>query len=440
MRSCMFLLFCYLPLLLAGTVEIPDDALRNTLIERYDLNDNGVIDQDEALAVRFLVVAGLSIQDLSGLEAFTNLQILDVQNNQLQGFPDLSGLTQLRLLNASNNEIANDSGLPLGLSQLNLANNRIPNLTVNLENMEQLNLANNLLSGILDLSVFTSLKHLTLSGNRLSQLNVPTSLEHLDVNNNQLSSLPTLPISLVTLLASGNSLSGLPTLPTTLQQLNVAHNNLETLQDLSTLSDLRLLNVAYNQLSTLQGVESLTQLRGLFAASNQLVDMTLPNNANLQILDLAENRFSALPDNMFTADQLTSIDISRNQVTQLPTGFFNSLDRLGVFLADHNQLQGLPNISNLLNVLWLRYNRLQQFPDLVNHLTYLRIGNNLLGTGACSVIGTILSELPYLEFLPDDFDQGNLPAAEWTDRGNLLAMVAGINEGRFQTLYRLNCK
>ncbi len=47
---------------------------------KIDANNDGEIDQSEALAVTMLNVAGRSVSDLSGLEFFTNLRILYINN------------------------------------------------------------------------------------------------------------------------------------------------------------------------------------------------------------------------------------------------------------------------------------------------------------------------------------------------------------------------
>ena len=65
-------------------VTIPDDNFRNVLLESgFDQNGDGYIDYDDAALVISLNVSDDSIADMTGIEAFVNLDTLDCSGNQL---------------------------------------------------------------------------------------------------------------------------------------------------------------------------------------------------------------------------------------------------------------------------------------------------------------------------------------------------------------------
>ncbi|WP_165499065.1 SusF/SusE family outer membrane protein [Gramella sp. KN1008] len=156
-------------------VIIPDPAFERALIELgYDTNGGdeitGNILLSEAEAVNVLNVGGKNITDATGLEAFVNLNELDMSNNALAEI-NLQENTNLVSLNVSGN----------GLSELFISNGKI---------MTNLNAANNILSA-LNFADLTNLQTLNISGNNFQTLNFSDFrvITSLDVSNNQLVSL-----------------------------------------------------------------------------------------------------------------------------------------------------------------------------------------------------------------------------------------------------------
>jgi hypothetical protein len=68
------------------------------------VNNNGEIEQSEALLVYYLVLPPGNITDLTGIEYFTNLEELSCANNLLTS-ADLSDLSQLSLLHIGGNQL-----------------------------------------------------------------------------------------------------------------------------------------------------------------------------------------------------------------------------------------------------------------------------------------------------------------------------------------------
>jgi len=96
-----------------------------------DVNEDGEIQVSEAARVYGLNVSSANIQDLTGIESFTNLTILECQYNQLQTF-DASPLPILARLYCYNNQLTNlNVANNLGLQILFYGNNPLGNLYLN---------------------------------------------------------------------------------------------------------------------------------------------------------------------------------------------------------------------------------------------------------------------------------------------------------------------
>src|SRR5690606_15204897 len=111
--------FYYLLLLVCsasfGQIYFPDPALKAALmspnhaydwlyndIENIDQNGDGEIDFDEASQVVELDISNKGISDLTGIEAFVNLEQLMAAHNQIESC-QLQGMPALRYLDVGNN-------------------------------------------------------------------------------------------------------------------------------------------------------------------------------------------------------------------------------------------------------------------------------------------------------------------------------------------------
>ena len=104
-----------------GEIVIKDANFKAALlaIVGIDANKNGKISPAEAQAVTGFSVAGKEIASLEGIEAFTNLESLDANDNKLTTV-NLSGLTHLKKLNLTNNLLSGE----LNLKELKYLANR----------------------------------------------------------------------------------------------------------------------------------------------------------------------------------------------------------------------------------------------------------------------------------------------------------------------------
>ncbi|HRG18635.1 MAG TPA: T9SS type A sorting domain-containing protein [Flavobacterium lutivivi] len=154
-------------LLNAQVINFPDPAFKAILLQadtdnniaglvKIDANNDGEIEQSEALAVYEISIPAGNIFDLTGIEYFTNLIYFSCIENNLQTV-NLTSLTNLEILGLFTNQISS-----INLNGLN--------------NLWFLRLEGNLLTEV-DFSTLSALKILLINQNQLT---------HLDFSNNPL--------------------------------------------------------------------------------------------------------------------------------------------------------------------------------------------------------------------------------------------------------------
>jgi hypothetical protein len=240
-------------------IEIPDQAFLAALLEPaedgygneyiVDTNGDGEISYAEAEAITRLNVGDKGISDLSGIEAFINLEYLLCHNNQISEL-DISRNKALEVLYCWNNQlIALDVSNNAELSELECNHNH---------HLSKLDVSNN-----------SELEFLVCGHCQLSSLNVShnTALYRLGCFDNQLTSLD----------LSKN---------TTLVELYCMDNQLTSL-DLTANSKLEEL-ICFRNLLNSVNVSDMLALRALACGSNQLTTLDISRNYNLARLYLRE--------------------------------------------------------------------------------------------------------------------------------------------------------
>jgi Leucine-rich repeat (LRR) protein len=154
-------------------VNIPDNSFLERLIATgVDANFDGRISYPEAEATRSIVIPPSGIKDLTGLEAFINLDSLTITLNPL-GSIDIRPNTQLKFLECTGCELTalDVSGNP-ALEELICGRNRLTQLDISKnESLITLVCNNNLLTR-LDLSVNVSLVRMISCGNQITRLDI----------------------------------------------------------------------------------------------------------------------------------------------------------------------------------------------------------------------------------------------------------------------------
>jgi uncharacterized repeat protein (TIGR01451 family) len=299
MKNILLLLLLFTGIVHGQIVNIPSTLLKEALTGNacVDLNGDGIGDADadtdndgeiqftEAEAVNGLYFGILLAGNgMTGLEAFTNLQHLQLSFISFTGVLDYTILPQLKTLNCSGTYA---SGINVtGLSQL-----------------EKL-VCNDCLLSSLDVSTLTNLKILSCQENNLTTLDLTglNNLESLYCSNNNLITLNLSTLSNLSILSCGfNQLTSLNVLSSTnLTELQCGYNNLTEL-DLHDLAILNRLTCSSNDL-TLLNVDGCLALDIVFVDSNQFVSLDFSNtgvrefycedNPNLEYVNIKNGIFS----------------------------------------------------------------------------------------------------------------------------------------------------
>lgn len=284
-----------------------------------------------------------TISNLTGIQYFRNLQVLDCGYSGVTFIPPLPAT--LRKFYCDRNSLTNLPTLPNGLFELICDQNLLTTIP----------------------TLPDSLRRFTCARNQLTSLPVfPPRLNLLSFDNNRVTSLPPLPDSLTFLRAVNNLLQSIPALPAGLQSLYCSGNLLTSLPPLP--DSLKYLECAGNQLTVLPTLPD--SLKRLICNANQITSLpTLPSG--LQMLWCGRNPLG-LPNTLPPA--LSWFDCSYLHLTTLPP----LPARLTKLYCDHNQLTSLPAFLSPLSILDCQNNLLDSLPSLFPIMGELNCDSNRL--------------------------------------------------------------
>ena len=314
---------------------IPDEILKEYLLNNYDEDYDGEISVAEAEYITMVNCSGMDITDITGLEACPNLVTLNCSNNNIKTI-ELPNLTELRTVTCDGNPIEKlNFDNCLALRYLNLQG-----VTTNALNGTAISINNYTQAETFDISIkntpyssftFTNSKELTdivflgefvdvnLSGNKSLKYIDLTTLEHLatlDVQNcgwleldvtknvkltnlacsyNQLTQLNVSKnTALVKLYCSNNKLPRMGlTANTLLEEFDVANNLLSTL-NVRNNTALTYLNVDNNADLTMVDVQYNTALKYLSADGLAITDIDLATNTSLVGVSLVNSNLTSV--------------------------------------------------------------------------------------------------------------------------------------------------
>ena len=164
----------------------PDANFRNWLLEQ-DFGKDGRLTKAEISNIYTIDIANKNINNLKGIEIFTNLSWLNCEDNQLKSF-DISKNLSLTSLSCGNNQLTSlDVSKNTRLSDLSCSNNKLTTLDVSKNTaISNLYCGSNQLTS-LDLTKNTKLDALDCSNNKLTTLDVSASdLDKLNCSRNQI--------------------------------------------------------------------------------------------------------------------------------------------------------------------------------------------------------------------------------------------------------------
>ena len=340
----LFLAICVSSVSFGQTTLIPDPNFEQALIDLgYDTPPiDGSVPTNNIWSIFELDISNRAITDLTGIEDFGALSILDCSLNALVNL-DMSDNWELIYLNCSANQLINlelpEDG---GLFELNCAGNQLINLdTGNSNYLNTLNCGNNQLTS-LDLTNNPLLEILNCSANQLTSLDV--------INNPQLIELYVFLNPLTNLDVSSNS---------NLEVVDCADTNLEIL-DVSNNTMLKLLrctNINNSGQLTSLDVSNNLALEFFTFRGNQLTDIDVSNNTELYYLNGSANQLASinvannpLLRNFYVYEnQLTSLDVSNNPLLLMFWCYSNQLTTLDVRNGNNTNITGADRFNSMDN-------------------------------------------------------------------------------------------
>lgn len=379
-----------------GETYVPDNNFEQALITLgYDvgpLDDYVPTATIEVLTT--LDISGNAISDLTGIEDFTDLEILNCSSNALSEI-DISNNINLTEINCSGNTLTDlDVSENPDIININISNNQFTEFDVSLiPTLQVFNCDSNTIIA-LDFSTNTALTDLSCASNTLEVLNLqngqnPNILNLNAQNNPNLSCIQT---------DDGTAPAGVTWLKdaTTNYAIDchfgetyVPDNNFEqALIDLgydvaplddyvptSNIQNLSFLNIGGYEILDATGIEdfeSLTNLNfednlittvdlsnnqelvSINATGNELTDLDVSNLQNLRVLNIAENNVTQIDLNANLG--LTELNISGNSFTALNVSLLVDLEKLNcasnqiaeLDVTQNNKLTELFCTSNVL--------------------------------------------------------------------------------------------
>ena len=303
---------------------IPDANFEQALIDNgFDTGPlDGMVPTANINSITSLDVQAKNISDITGIQDFVSLNILNCEDNLLNTLDVTQNINLTQLFCGSNT-----------LSSLNI---------FSLVNLQILWCANNQLP-FLDLTNNTRLFSLVCNNNQINTLDVSKNvlLRVLSCINNNLSSLNiTTNTALLELYCDGNSLTS----------LNTTNNSRITIMSCSDNSIIEL-DITNNR-----------DLIDLYCVRNELTSLDISNNLQLQNVFILQNRITAL--DITKNQKLIQLWCSTNQLTELNTSNNPNLREL---YCDYNLITTL-NLSN--------NNNLYKFSCSNNTLCTLDVRNN----------------------------------------------------------------
>jgi len=331
---------------------------------KIDANNDGEIQQTEALSVLEFRVNNSGILNLEGIQYFTNLTFFNCSSNQLTSL-NLSSNTSLISFICTENQLSSlDLSSNIALTNLECKFNQLTSLDLNNNTaLSQLDCSGNQITS-LDLSSNTALQLLYCQYNQLTSLNLNnnTALTYLECKHNQLTSLVlSSNTALQILYCQYNQLTSLNLNNNAALQILYCQNNQLTSLNVNGASSLLILACNNNVLNSLN-VSNNTVLNELNCISNQLTSLNVNGTNNLNYLFCNNNQLMSLDVSNNTT--LTYLDCSYNQLTSLNITGTTALNYL---LCNDNQLTTL-NLNTNINLISVFCNN--------NQLSTLYIKNN----------------------------------------------------------------
>ena len=403
----------------AQNVFIPDANFKKLLVfdPTINLNLDNEIQVSEAKTVTEIQVDGALIKDLTGIEYFSNLQILDASYNNFRKI-DLRGIYTLKEVSLKGCNLDSIKLSPINsLKIINLDSNNLKSLDFsNFIFLTDININKNQFSN-LDLSQNLSLKNIYASNNQLISVkfNNKYNLSNLYLQNNKIQSLSlTNMTNLINLDISGNELISVCLSNNVYLNSNQFKKDAKTqwwnnceivniydknfknkvLNDYSINTDkdtlilqreidtVSTLNISNLNISNLSGLEKFINLKNLDASYNNLSNFNFNNLPSLEKIFISHNKLSSFA--FLPGNTLKVVDIGNNLITNQID--FTNVNKIEVFKADSNLIESIYfSNAKTLTTIDLRFNKLKSIIYIYEStsLTHLDLTLNSLLNKIC---------------------------------------------------------
>lgn len=347
--------FISLPILSnSQSVAIKDSKFEKALVDLKIDKDglNGSLRIADVDTVSRLIIANKGITDLTGIEAFKNLKLLNCDSNLLSfiKFINLPNLVEVHC--ASNKFVGLDFSYNKMLKILDCKNNLLNNLNISNDSTSRFSSFN--AKGNPDLFRICVDDKMYASTNFLN-VDAGVGFNDMDCRTVEIPDL-SLETRLISQKIDKNGITG---------TIFLAETKLVTS-----------LNLKNSGITDLKGIEYFDSLKALDCSGNFIKNINIVGLSNLRNLDCSNNRLTSI--DITSNSKLDSINCSYNDLTTMSIGFlnnsllllecsYNKLNTLDLFggsslhtlICDNNQLTNLP-ISNLSRLQFLNcaYNKL----------------------------------------------------------------------------------
>lgn len=309
---------------LAETISFVDPAFEKIAVTLCDLDGDGKVSRAEALNLETLDITNKGITDLTGIEWFTNLRILNCSENSSLKTLDISNNTALEELNCcrckiTSLDVSKNVALKIlncyrcNLKKLDVSNNPLlTSLKCDENPLTSLDLSHN--SEIIELSCYGFANWKETDTNRIRVLNLKgcTKLQKLICYNQLLASLNLSDcISLTELILSTNVLLGLDLSHNIkLSKLNCGNNRIPSL-NLSHNTSLTTCQISYNPLSTINVGGVLSSLEFKTSEGTYKESTTLDIIATkLESVSISSSQLKGIDFSNSTTLKSVSLDVS----------------------------------------------------------------------------------------------------------------------------------
>jgi len=150
---------------------VSDDALRRCINGQLGLSSDSKVSVEMAQTLRHLDCIDEGVEQLKGLEHYTNLETISLWENSIESIDEVAGLTALRWLELGNNAISDITPVSslTALTRLGLGSNAIQDVSSlsALTTLEWLNLDDNQITDISSINELDQLTWLTIEHNAI---------------------------------------------------------------------------------------------------------------------------------------------------------------------------------------------------------------------------------------------------------------------------------